>query len=418
MRRRLAGLVRSGAPDLIIATGIAGGTGYLITLVAGMQLGPADYVAFGVLWSSLFLTTGTLNGLQQEVARATRPRSDGSGGPVVRDVVLGIAAIVFVATLGTYPLWGHLIFTSASAWLALPLALGLVGHTIATALIGMLHGLRQVRLIAGIVILDALLRLVLVVVVLGVTHELPPVSWALVLPYAVTPLLLWTLARARLTHAHIDVNRRTLVKHAGSTILSAAASGAMISGISLLIVASGRDEPAAQVGAVIFAVNIIRAPLIIVVAAFQNYIVVRLRDRVDWLPLLLRIAVAIVFGMLAFTTFIRLFGEGLFSLLLHGEHIDPTLLALVAGSGGLVALMCLTGAAIIAQGRHSANTAGWIVAAMVTGVLLFTVPGFNVAVPAALLVGPVAGLVVHGMAIAFDRHPPVDSSPEPVTPAF
>jgi len=418
MRQQLAKLLQSGAPDLIFATGVAGGAGYLLTLVAGVQLGPAHYIAFGVLWSSLFLAVGTLNGVQQEVARATRQASNGSGGRAVRDVVLGIATVAFLVTLGTYPWWGHLIFASASPWLALPLAVGLVGHTVATSLIGMLHGLRQTRLIAGVTSLDALLRFALVVVILSATRDLAAIAWALVLPYAVTPVLLWCLARKRLAHALVDVNRRALLRNAGSTILAAAASGAMISGISLLIAAAGRDAPPAHVGAVIFAVNITRAPLIIVVAALQNYVVVRLRDRVDWLRLLLRIVASVVIGTLAFTALIRLVGEQLFALLLRGEHVDPALLALITGSGGLVALMCLTGAAIIARGRHVANTAGWLVAAVATAVTLFALPGFDAAVSTALLVGPVAGLLVHAAAITFDRHPPVELSLEPVAAEF
>lgn len=170
------------------------------------------------------------------------------------------------------------------------------------------------------------------------------------LPYAVTPVLLWVITHKRLAHASIDVNRRTFLRNVGSTILAASASGAMISGISLLIAAAGRDVPSAHVGAILFAVNITRAPLIIVVAALQNYVVVRLRDRRDWLRVLLRLVAAVAAGTITFTVLIRVVGEQLFAFLRDGEPVNPSLLAIIAGSGGLVALMCLAGAAIIARG--------------------------------------------------------------------
>lgn len=416
MRQRLAELLRSGAVDLIFATAVAGGSGYALTLLAGIELGPAQYVSFGVLWSSLFLVVGTVNGLQQEVARATSPAADGKGIGAVRDAVLVIALLVLLTTVATSPFWVPLIFKSSAWWLSIPIALGLVGHTIVTALIGMLHGLRQARIISLAVILDALLRLGLVIAALSLTHDLAPISWALIVPYALVPGLVWLWARRRLIHARVDVGSVALLRHAGTTLLAAAASGAMISGISLLIAGAGREAPAAHVGAVIFAVNITRAPLIIVVSALQNYVVVRLRDRADWRKVLLVAIGAVAGGTLVFSSLVALFGAQLFSFLLHGERIDPVLLALITGSGGLVALMSLTGAALIARGRHTANTTGWLAAAVATGLILFMVPAFDAAVCSALLAGPLIGLAVHVGTIARESQRPVEgpSAPSPV----
>jgi len=418
MGQKLTRLFPSGAVDLMIATAVAGGAGYLLTFVAGIELGPARYVAFGVLWSSLFFAVGALNGVQQEVARATRRAPTAGGTHVVRDVTLGLAAVAFLVAVGTSPLWVHLIFTSASLWLALPLALGLVGHTITTSLIGMLHGLHLVRMVAGIVIVDAALRLGLSVIALNLSRDITIVSWALVLPYLVTPVLVWAIARRKISYATIDVNRRTLLRNVGSTIVAAVASGALISGVSLLVAVAGRDTPPAAVGAVIFAINITRAPLIIVVAAMQNYVVVRLRDRADWLRILLRLAAGVAFGTLVFSVLIGIVGEGLFAYLLDGESVDPFLLALIAGSGGLVALMSLSGAAIIARGGHSMNTVGWLAAAATTATTLLIIPSFESAVSVGLVAGPLVGLLAHGAAIAIDYEPKVKSSADPPVPEF
>jgi len=416
MRRRSSGVVRSGALDLIFATGVAGGAGYALTLFAGVELGPEGYVGFGVFWSSLFFAVSTLNGLQQETARATHPDPRGRGAAVVRDVTAGLASFVFVVTLVSSPLWFPFIFDSSPWWIAVALAFGLAGHTIVTAEIGMLHGIRQTRLIALATGFDALLRLAVVFFALTATHDLGPISLAVVLPYVVLPVLIWVVARGRLQAVTVDTDRWTLTRNVGSTLLAAGASGAMISGISLLIAAAGRAEPAGHLGAIIFAINITRAPLILVVGALQNFIVVRLRDRLDWRGVLVRLVLMVGAAGAVLAAVAAPVGPTVIAHLLNGHKLDPTLSAVIVGSGGLVALMSVTGAAIIARGRHSGNAAGWMVAAASTVVLLFVVPNFDAALPLALILGPSAGLVVHAVAILLDRQLPAGVSPLPVVP--
>jgi hypothetical protein len=415
MRQRLEALWASGATDLVVATGVAGGAGYLLTLLAGIELGPSKYVLFGVLWSSLFFTVGTLNGLQQEIARATRPSTTEAGrqGHVVRDVVAGVATVVAIAVLATGPAWVPAVFGTSDWWLAFPIAIGLAGHAITTSLVGMLHGLRQSRLIAGAVILDGLLRLGLVLAVLSSSHALAPISWALVLPYFVMPFLIWIAAGRRLRRSTVDSDRPGLIRHIASTLVAAAASGAMVSGISLLVAAAGRSEPAAHVGATIFAINITRAPLIIVVVALQNLIVVRLRDHRDWRRILAVILGAVAMATVALSGAAGVVGPTAIAFLLHGEGLYPFELVVIVGSGGLVAMMSVTGAAVLARGRHSLYTLGWILAAGTTVITLLAIPGFDRALTISLLAGPAVGLVIHALAIAFDRY----SSSRDVSPA-
>jgi hypothetical protein len=422
MQERIAPLFRSGVIELVIATGVAGAAGYALTLLAGIELGPASYVSFGVLWSSIFFAVGTLNGLQQEVARATRSASTGFRSAVVRDVTLGIAALVFFSVLSTSALWVPRVFALGAWWLALPIALGLAGHTITTSLVGMLHGLRQTRLIALAVVVDAILRLCTVLVAIDLTHDLGPVSWALICPYLLMPFVIWARGAKRFKSATIDVNRLELVRHSVATLIAAAASGVLISGISLFIAAAGSTTAATRVGAVIFAVNVTRAPLIIVVGALQNLIVVRLRDRTLWLPLFLQLSLIVALATVVLTVLAGLVGKAAIALLLRGAMIEPALMCVIVASGGLVALMTVSGAAIIARGRHTANTAGWIVAAFTTVVAFFVLPTFDLALPAGLIAGPVAGLLVHAsaIAVAISRRGQSTAtvSPEPRDPEF
>lgn len=402
MRRHLSALLTSGAVELVAATGISGGAGYLLTLLVGIEIGPAEYVSFGVLWSSLFFTVGTLNGLQQEIARASRPTESGSGNHVVRDVVMAITALVVVAVLSTSALWIRPVFQTDDWWLAIPLALGLAGHTVTTSLVGILHGLHRTRLVAAAVVLDGLLRFALVLVVIQVTHSLELISLALIAPYLLMPAFLWVKARQRLRASTVDVSRRVLTRQAASTLLAAAATGALVSGISLLIAAAGRDVSASHVGAMIFSINITRAPLIIVVGALQNFIVVRLRDRADWRRVLLLVSALVAAVALILTGAAAAVGPTVLGLLLHGETVTAPLVAAIVGSGGLVALMTVTGAAVLARSRHSMYTLGWLLAAFVTAVILFAIPDFDVAITVALLSGPVVGLAVHLGAVLLD----------------
>jgi O-antigen/teichoic acid export membrane protein len=78
------------------------------------------------------------------------------------------------------------------------------------------------------------------------------------------------------------------------------------------------------------------------------------------------------------------------------------LIALVS-SAGAVAALCATGPVVLALGRHSYYTMGWVVAAFGTIAALLLPLGLTERTILALWMGPVAGLAVHMFGLAFGR---------------
>src|SRR5699024_1780828 len=61
-----------GMRALTLATLFAAAAGYVVMLVAGRALGPADYPLFATYWGAFFALGGVANGLMQETTRAVR----------------------------------------------------------------------------------------------------------------------------------------------------------------------------------------------------------------------------------------------------------------------------------------------------------------------------------------------------------
>ena len=69
----------------------------------------------------------------------------------------------------------------------------------------------------------------------------------------------------------------------------------------------------------------------------------------------------------------------------------------------LIALLVVSGLALVAADRHTASTAGWLASLLVSGSLLLAVSSVRAALLAAVLLAPVAGLVVHAVGLRSAR---------------
>ena len=75
--------------------------------------------------------------------------------------------------------------------------------------------------------------------------------------------------------------------------------------------------------------------------------------------------------------------------------ISGGIAAVIVASAGLVAAMCVTGPALIAARRHTANLVGWVVAAGLTVALLLTPLEETARIALALTLPPMIGLLLH-----------------------
>lgn len=402
-RRHLAG-----ATLIVIATAVGGGAGYLLTLWAGIRLGDG-YAAFAVFWSALYLVVGALSGIQHEVSRASHPLAVGQSPgtrPIARNFALGAAVVVAVLVAASSPLWMPALADSGGYALLVPLLVGVTWYVAVAVLGGVLYGLSFWPLIAGMIMVDGLLRLVLVGSLLLVTTDVAVLAWAVVVPFVVAPILFWFVARRRVVgHFVLDVEYRALSWNVARTIVGAAASGVLISGLPLFVGVAASGEPAAFASALLFAISATRAPIIIVVLSLQSYLVVRfqaMREHLARWVLLFVAAILVGSALLAGAAW--LWGEWVLGVVMGPAFVLPgALVAAIVFSGGLVGAMCVTGAAALSLSRHFVSTLGWVAAAIVVIVSLQLPLPIESAVVLATFGGPIVGLAFHGIGLAVTR---------------
>ena len=68
---------------------------------------------------------------------------------------------------------------------------------------------------------------------------------------------------------------------------------------------------------------------------------------------------------------------------------------MLVASSALVAALCVTAAAVLAAGRHDVYVVAWVLAAVVTILVMVAPLDFLLRVDVALIAGPLAGLAVH-----------------------
>ncbi|MDO8393083.1 MAG: polysaccharide biosynthesis protein [Dietzia sp.] len=424
--RRAAGGMRA----LTLATVFAAASGYLVMLVAGRALGPADYPLFATYWGAFFALGGVANGLMQEATRAVRsarvgptpdtvrlghaPAPDtrghapapGTGGRVrllPAGLMLGLALAAVVAV--SAPAWPALGLPTFSGVGVAVMAVGILGFSLQAATAGALSGSERWGLYAVLLTVDAALRLVVAGLAwwagdAGLGFALATVAgtltWALMV--SLSPATREALARA------LDVGRRRFWRNTASAMLASAGTAALVVGFPVFVTATVREtDPAPLVGAVILAITLTRAPLLVPLTSFQSAIIVyfvqrrELGPRALAAPLGLVTAVGLVGAGAAW-----LVGPWLIRVLFGAEFELPgaVLAALTAASVGTAALM-VTGNAALAFDRHLLYNLGWWVAVLAALILLVSVPGpLDVRSAIALLAGPGIGVVVHVAGLA------------------
>lgn len=398
---------RAPAVVLLLAATLVGGViAYVLTWAIPRDVGFERYPAFAAFWSLLFLLIAGLSGIQQEVTRAT---VSADGSPGVRGTTgrfAAVASIGVVLLVGlSSPLWSDSVFPGHGWAFVPPLAIGAGSYVLVAVISGLLAGSREWERLFVVIVLEAVLRLVAVIIVLIVSDDLVLLAWVVALPWAATVLILWPAVRRRVAGRALDVGARRLAWNVLRTVLSATAVGLLVSGLPLLLVVAAAGVPATLLSAVILSITIVRAPIVVVAIALQSYLIVFFRDRAAHL---IRWVLVVLLGIAVATTLLAVLtwavGPAAFELLFPEEApLSAGLLAAIMGSSALLGGMCVTGPALLSQGRHAANAAGWAVAALVTVVGLFLPLPFEQRVLLALYAGPGSGILVHGLCAVLIR---------------
>lgn len=393
----------SGLRAILVATVVAGAVGYAIQGVVARAIRPDDYLGFSVFWSTLYLVIAALSGLQQEVTRATRPVQAGGAASRLLPFGAATALVVGVALAATAPLWGPLVFTR-DPWLFVALwGLGAVAYVGVALLSGVFYGLQAWRGVAGMTIVDALVRLVLIVLALLLGASPGLLAAAVVVPFPVTLGILWLVERHRVSGRFaLDVGGRELAWNALRAVGGSVSTGVLTSGFPLMIGATSRHEPEALVGALVFVVTLTRAPLVVPALALQSYLTVVFRDQAATVRAALGRLLAAVMGVSVVVAAGAWLFEPWLLQAIWGEKyvVSATTCAGIVLTAGLTAALCVSGPATLATNRHGAYLAGWASAAVVTVVVLLVPLPLEQRVLASMALGPVVGVAVHWFGLA------------------
>jgi hypothetical protein len=207
------------------------------------------------------------------------------------------------------------------------------------------------------------------------------------------------------------VSEPVLVRQTGHALLSAASTSALIVGFPILLRLTSSDAEYAASAPLILAVSITRAPIMLPLQAFQGVLIssfLKNRDR-RIRPLLLPTVGVCLLGMIAAAL---AYGAGRYVMALFGTsyHIEPAALAALTLDAALLAVLTLSGTALLASGRHRWYSAGWVTATCVSVALLFVHMPIGHRAIISLAVGPLCGVAVHWVAIATGA-PPRPSGP-------
>lgn len=396
----------SGLPAILVATGIAGIAAYVVTWWVPQVIGPVDYAVFAVFWSALYLVVGALAGIQQEVTRATRPRVADDSSASIRNFAVGGAVLVLIAVLASAPLWVDQVFPELGWSLVVPLAFGTASYVLVAVLCGSLYGMQAWGSLALLLSLDALLRLAAVVVTLVFTTDIPTIAWAASAPFLVTLIVLWPRVRRDIVgKSATDVRYRALTWNVSRTLLASAAAAALVSGLPLILSLTSSDAPPALLATLFLTVALTRAPLIVTIMALQGYLIVRFRDAGEsfWRVFLTFIGV-ILGGAVVLAALGWWLGPAVYGFLFPQNIVlDGGFFAILVGSSALVGALSVSASAALARSQHFAFSAGWVAAAAVTIAALLLPLGLIERTAIALLVGPLAGLAVHLVALLRGR---------------
>lgn len=395
----------TGLTPILVATAIAGATGYVIQFLVPLSVAPEEYLRFSVFWAALYLVVSGLSGVQQEISRATAPvqPSRPAASTNARRFTLAAVLLVTVCAPVSALLWGSTVFPGNTWPLVAALTLGSAGYVLIAVLSGLLYGLSEWRVIAIQTVLDAGLRLAMVAVGVVLDADVDALVWAVVLPFPITAVCVWVVVRRWVRGRYaIDVGAGRLGWNSVRTVVGATATGVLISGFPLLLDATSRSDSPTAVGVLVLAITLTRAPLVIPLLALQSFLTVYFRDRAAHVWRLVLIALAGTAVVTAIASGLAwLVGPALF-LKFFGEDyaIDAPVMAAVVASAGLTAALCVSGPAVLAAGKHAAFLYGWVVSALVLiGVLLLPVELVPRTV-ASLVIGPLAGLTIHLLALA------------------
>lgn len=387
------------------------------TFIAKHALTGEAVTEFLVFWSALFGIYGIVAGLQQETTRAVgaaelnaRAGSGPSTGARVMTVAGGFGLAIALLVGVTSPVWAKGQVPSGTGWAVFLLCLGPCLYAIHSAMSGAAAGRQKWFQFAGLGGGEAAWRLIAMVLVGVVAGSIGGLEAA-----AVSPILLWILIVAftregrRSFAARADVGAGRFVQNVLFAMGSSAASAVLMVGLPVVLKASVGDDASSYtkigMGALILAISITRSPIMIPLQAFQGVAISAfLKQRHRPVAAMVKPSGALLGIGAVGAALAWLIGPWLFFLIYapkpeesaaYHDVIHGWLLGTLTFGSAVMALLVLSGTAVLALNAHRLYIVGWVVAAVIAIALLFLPLGLVPRTLIALYVGPACGFAVH-----------------------
>ncbi|MHA2787929.1 hypothetical protein ACXZ66_02105 [Corynebacterium sp. S7] len=399
--------------SLSLATVFAALAGFIVMWAAQWPLNAETELRyFQAYWGLFFAMTGLIDGITQETTRAVAgAESTGKHRDANPWKVGGLLAVVIAAialAVGVL-MMDRVVPTSPELGTAL-LIFGLVSYVFQAVLSGVLSGAGLWNQYASLVALDSGVRLVAVLIAWAAGWGLPAflgitvigaASWIVILACSPT-------ARSSISVA-LDVNRDAFIRRVLTAMLASGATATLITGYpTFLNAAFPNEDPSTTVtiAGIINAVTLTRAPILVPLQRFQSALVVKFveaREKI-FSSLIKPVAAVLGLGVVGFVA-AYLIGPWILRLLYREELFVPGLiLGTLTFASALTGTLMITGTAVLAMEQHGWYVSGWIVASVVAYSILFLAPlGLVEAVCLSLIVGPLAGGVVHAIGLGYTK---------------
>lgn len=384
-----------------VGSAVSGTLALVALLLVARHRGPGEYATFAVLWGCFFGIGGCLAGYQQELTRllvrgAHDPKTVASRFPLATtSLILGapLAALAGVlATAVTEP-------AGRGWWTGPMIALGVFGLSLLVQVNGVSAANDRWGAMAGVVTTDAVLRTVAIAVVIGladgrgltVAIVVGALAWLPLAPLLGVRHALLARAPARLV---------AIAPRAYAAMLSAGCAALMIAGFPFLFGLFRTGGLGREDGVLLAALTLIRSPILLVAYSYRPVVLKILLSSSDWVRTFLRLWSWCALG--GASLILLAGGLGPWAIrLIAGEAygLRRSDCALMATGAVLLVMLIVSGVTLVVLGAHAASTQGWLVALAATCAALGLSPTHRLDVLGAGVMGPVAGLVWHGVTL-------------------
>ncbi|TFB91042.1 hypothetical protein [Cryobacterium sp. HLT2-28] len=396
---------------MAVATVLVAGGGYIVLVLVARVLGPERYLDFSVFWAALYLGVGGIFGVQQETTRSVKTGLLVSGADGSRHGAnavwsgLAVGAVVAVLVAASSPFWASQVFGAAGWQYVALVVLGILLYSGHAATVGALAGENSWSYYSYLIVAESIARLCLVGAAAALASSV--LGFAVASTLAMATWLVFLLAKPfrRASGRRLDAGFATSVSRTLQSVVASTASAIIVTGFPLLLAIFVRGEDPDDLARIILVVTLTRAPILVPLNAFLGMIVSSFVDRRDQTirtvlrPMLWVFVLSLVLGIVAV-----LIGRQLLIFIFGPAYsMDALFIGGATVAAGFVGVISISGAAALARGHHRAYTGGWLLAALVTSVMLFLPIDITERVLLALLIGPVVGTMVHVWSLARGR---------------